>query len=128
MRILVIRFSSLGDVILTTAILPLLKQEYKKAEIYFLTKAQMAYIVRYNPHLDGLLLLDNSGVKGLWQIIKQINKLEADLIVDLHKNLRSFLIKNLLRNIPSITYQKAIGARRLLVKTKKGKAILSLML
>ncbi|MGA1869970.1 MAG: lipopolysaccharide heptosyltransferase II [bacterium] len=121
MRIVVIRFSSLGDVILTTSLLPLLKEHYAHAEIYFCTKVHMADIVRYNPYIDGLVLLDDSGIQGLWRIIKQIQNLDADLIIDLHKNLRSFLIKNLLRHIPSITYQKSIRARRLLVKTKKGK-------
>jgi ADP-heptose:LPS heptosyltransferase len=52
MKFLVIRFSSIGDIVLTTPVVRCLKQQVPEAEVHFLTKKSFAGIVVNNPHVD----------------------------------------------------------------------------
>jgi len=101
MKILVIRFSSMGDIIYTTPVVRCLKQQLPDAEIHFLTKPAFRYIYDNNPHLDKLLLLKPS----LSDTIKDIKAEQYDYLVDLHTNLRTSIIK-LRTGIKSFTYDK----------------------
>ena len=58
-RILVIRFSSLGDVILTTPLLHALRDEFPEAEIDYLTKKKYAEVLRFNPYVNSIIEADN---------------------------------------------------------------------
>lgn len=87
-KILVIRFSSIGDIVLTTPVLRGLKQQ-TGAEVHFLTKKAFASIVEHNPHVDKIYLL----TENIDDVIRELKKEEYDGIVDLHHNLRSQRIK-----------------------------------
>ncbi|MGY4385109.1 ADP-heptose:LPS heptosyltransferase [Pedobacter sp. UYP24] len=100
-KILVIRFSSMGDIIYTTPVVRCLKQKFPDAEIHFLTKKEFKYIYDHNPYLTRLHLLQPK----LRDTITEIKAEEFDLIIDLHNNPRTFIIKSILR-IPSSTYKK----------------------
>lgn len=101
MKILVIRFSSMGDIIYTTPVVRCLKQQLQGAEIHFLTKPAFKYIYDGNPYLDKLLLLKDT----LNETIKEIKAERYDHIIDLHSNLRTAIIK-LKTGIPASTYNK----------------------
>jgi ADP-heptose:LPS heptosyltransferase len=101
MKILVIRFSSMGDIIYTTPVVRCLKQQLPDAEIHFLTKPAFKYIYDANPYLDKLLLLQEK----LSDTIKEIKQEQYDYIIDLHNNLRTSIIK-LRTGIKSSTYDK----------------------
>src|ERR1700743_3509113 len=101
MKILVIRFSSMGDIIYTTPLVRCLKQQLPDSEIHFLTKPAFKYIYDANPHLDRLLLLK----EHLNDTIQEIKQEKYDYIIDLHSNLRTSLIK-LRTGIKSSTYDK----------------------
>jgi ADP-heptose:LPS heptosyltransferase len=101
MKILVIRFSSMGDIIYTTPVVRCLKQQLKDAEVHFLTKPAFKYIYDNNPYLDRLLLLKPT----LAETIEEIKSEKYDYIIDLHNNLRTSLIK-LRTGIKSSTYKK----------------------
>jgi ADP-heptose:LPS heptosyltransferase len=101
MKILVIRFSSMGDIIYTTPVVRCLKQQLPNAEIHFLTKPAFRYIYDNNPYLDKLLLLKPS----LSDTIQDIRVEKYDYLVDLHSNLRTSIIK-LRTGIKSFTYDK----------------------
>ncbi|OKS85479.1 glycosyltransferase family 9 protein [Mucilaginibacter polytrichastri] len=101
MKILVIRFSSMGDIIYTTPVVRCLKQQLPDAEIHFLTKPAFKYIYDANPHLDKLLLLK----ERLSDTIADIKQEQYDYIIDLHNNLRTSIIK-LRTGIKSFTYDK----------------------
>ncbi|MFW5659676.1 MAG: glycosyltransferase family 9 protein, partial [Bacteroidota bacterium] len=58
-KFLIIRFSSIGDIILTTPIIRSLRKAYPDAQIHFLTKAQYANLLAPNPHIDRLHLLED---------------------------------------------------------------------
>jgi ADP-heptose:LPS heptosyltransferase len=101
MKILVIRFSSMGDIIYTTPVVRCLKKQLPGAEIHFITKPAFKYIYDNNPYVDKLLLLKPS----LSDTINDIKAEGYDHIVDLHNNLRTAIIK-LRTGIKSSTYKK----------------------
>lgn len=113
-KILVIRFSSLGDVIYTTPVVRCLKQQLPNTEIHFITKPQFKYIYEGNPYLDKLLLLQPS----LKDTISQIKSEHYDCIIDLHSNLRTSIIK-LKTGIKSYTYNKQTIRKWLSLKLRK---------
>lgn len=101
MKILVIRFSSMGDIIYTTPVVRCLKKQLPGAEIHFLTKPAFKYLYDHNPYVDKLLLLKPT----LGETIKDIIAEGYDHIVDLHNNLRTTIIK-LRTGVRSSTYNK----------------------
>jgi ADP-heptose:LPS heptosyltransferase len=101
MKILVIRFSSMGDIIYTTPVVRCLKKQLPGAEVHFLTKPAFKYIYDNNPYVDRLLLLKPT----LAETIEEIKSEHYDYIIDLHNNLRTSLIK-LRTGIKSSTYKK----------------------
>ncbi|MEO7212768.1 glycosyltransferase family 9 protein [Mucilaginibacter sp.] len=101
MKILVIRFSSMGDVIYTTPVVRCLKKQIPNAEVHFLTKPAFQYIYNNNPNLDKLLLLKPI----LAETIADIKAEKYDCIIDLHNNLRTAIIK-LRTGVKSSAYKK----------------------
>ena len=101
MKILVIRFSSMGDIIYTTPVVRCLKTQLPDAEVHFLTKPAFRYIYDGNPYVDKLLLLKPS----LGETISEIKAENYDLIIDLHNNLRTAIIK-IRTGIKAYTYKK----------------------
>jgi len=101
MKILVIRFSSMGDIIYTTPIVRCLKKQLANSEIHFLTKSAFKYIYDNNPYVDKVLFLKPT----LFETIKDIKAEHYDYIIDLHNNLRTTLIK-INAGVHSSTYKK----------------------
>jgi heptosyltransferase-2 len=101
MKILVIRFSSMGDIIYTTPVVRCLKKQLPGAEIHFITKPAFKYIYDNNPYVDKLLLLKPE----LSETVKDIKAEQYDYIIDLHNNLRTAIIK-LRTGIRASTYKK----------------------
>ena len=54
MKILIIRLSSIGDIVLTTPVIRCLKKQIKGSEIHFLTKKSYAAVLQHNPYIDKL--------------------------------------------------------------------------
>ncbi|MBI5417124.1 lipopolysaccharide heptosyltransferase II [Candidatus Poribacteria bacterium] len=113
-KILVIRFSSIGDVILTTPIFNYIKQKYPDAKIDFLTKEQNKLLVMYHPLINKVFTINTGSFSELLSISKELRENNYDLVLDLHANLRSFILKHSLFSSYKITYEKDILARRLL--------------
>ncbi|MFI5219522.1 MAG: glycosyltransferase family 9 protein [Bacteroidia bacterium] len=88
-KFLIIRFSSIGDIVLTTPVIRCLKKQVKDAEVHFLTKKSFAEIIEHNPYIDKKIYFDNN----LSQTIQTLKLSNYDYIIDLHHNLRTFLIK-----------------------------------
>lgn len=116
LKVLVIRFSSIGDIVLTTPVLRCLKQTPGiKVEIHFVTKEEYAVLLLHNPHIDKLHLLDGR----LTELIGKLRAERFDLVVDLHNNLRSAYIKLVLRR-PNHSFRKLNLEKWLLTNFKKG--------
>ena len=100
-KILIIRLSSIGDVVLTTPVIRALGNCFPDAELHFLTKVAYAGLLEYHP-----ILAKVHRFKG--DLEEMISSLEAegfDLVVDLHRNIRSALIKMRL-GVKATTYSK----------------------
>ncbi len=93
MKILIIRFSSIGDIVLTTPIIRCLKKQIPDAEIHFLTKEIFSNMLVNNPYIDKLHLLKKSFSESLSELKKE----NIDYIIDLHNNIRTFRFKINLR-------------------------------
>lgn len=115
-RILVIRFSSLGDVILTTPALKFLRHNFPQSEIHFLTKEEYKEILLWNPNVNKIITISNdAGFDELKRLKKQLE--DYDLIVDLHNNLRSFYLR-LFSSAKKAVFKKYSFRKFLLVKFK----------
>jgi ADP-heptose:LPS heptosyltransferase len=88
-KFLIIRFSSIGDIVLTTPVIRCLKNQVEDAEVHYLTKKAFSSILAYNPYLDKIHFLEDS----LGKVIDLLKKEEYDYIIDLHHNLRTSIIK-----------------------------------
>src|SRR6266516_4498118 len=101
MKFLIIRFSSIGDIVLTTPVIRCLKKQLPDAEVHFLTKENFRPVVQANPHIDKLHVLSHS-----WELMIHELKLEDyDHIIDLHNNMRTFRVKQALDR-PSHSFYK----------------------
>lgn len=94
-KFLIVRFSSIGDIVLTTPVVRHLKQQVEDAEIHYLTKAVYAPLLEPNPYIDHVHVYDGD-IKAS---IAQLRKEGIDYVIDLHHNLRTARIKHGLRRI-----------------------------
>jgi ADP-heptose:LPS heptosyltransferase len=116
-KVLVIRFSSIGDIVLATPVVRALKVQLEEpSEVHFCTKIQYKSIVADNPYIDKVIYLEESLLK-LIQLLKNEN---YDYIIDLHHNLRSQIIKKLL-GIKSSSFNKLNFEKWMMVRFKKNK-------
>jgi ADP-heptose:LPS heptosyltransferase len=114
-RILVIRFSSIGDIVLTTPVFRMLKEQMEPApEIHFLTKAAFGGLLSANPHIDRIHTIDKATAE-LDEVFKEIH---FDYIIDLHKNIRSAMVKRSLKAL-DFTVDKRNWDKWLLVRFGK---------
>jgi ADP-heptose:LPS heptosyltransferase len=114
MKILILRFSSIGDIVLTTPIIRCLKQQIPNAEIHYLTKAKFSSLLNHNPYIDHL----HSWTDGEESvIIDNLKLLDVDAVVDLHKNTRTKRIKAQLKK-PYYTFNKLNVKKWLFVNFK----------
>ena len=92
-KILVIRFSSIGDIVLTTPVFRCIKKQLPDAEVHLITKSSFKIVTANNPYIDHFFYLDDD----LTSVIKELKKQKYDYVVDLHNNTRSYRIKRALR-------------------------------
>ena len=85
MKILLIRFSSIGDIVLTTPVIRCIKRMDDDIELHVLTKDKFASMSHNNPYVDKTFEYSNN----LREVIKELKKEEYDYVVDLQKNGRS---------------------------------------
>jgi len=113
MKVLIIRFSSLGDIVLTSPIVRCLHLQLE-ATIHFVTKKVFADCVRFNPHIAQLFFLEDS----INLLIEELKKQRYDLVIDLHKNIRSKKITKAL-GVKYYAYNKQSIERWMLVNLKR---------
>lgn len=121
-NVLVIRFSSLGDVVLTTPVYRSLKEAWPDCRITVLVKSEYAGILEGNPHIDRILTLSRE--RGLWACVRECRTQKFDVLLDLHANLRSWVVRFFGGARKKIVYKKDAWARRMLVWKKKVSPVL----
>jgi len=115
-RFLILRFSSIGDIVLTTPVVRCLKQQMPEAEIHYITKPQFKSLLENNPYIDKVHILKES----FSETIQELKYEHFDYIIDLHRNIRTARIKNRLKII-SFSFNKLNWEKWLLVNFKKNK-------
>lgn len=113
MKVLLLRFSSIGDIVLTTPVVRCLKKQVLDVELHFATKHGYKSILHSNPYIDKLHFLGDSSL----QLIQDLRKEKFDLIIDLHNNQRTLLIKTLL-GVKSYSFNKVNFEKSLLTTFK----------
>lgn len=111
-EILVIRFSSIGDIVLCTPVFRLLKKKYPQANITFLTKQKFAKLLQGNPYIDQIACWDNQEDRNA------LTLKSFDAVVDLHSNLRSLIVKLRFWQVPSVAVKKRNFYKFLFTLTK----------
>lgn len=123
MHILLIRFSSMGDVVLQTATINWLKSLYgSEVTLSFATAQEFSSLIDKHTGLDKVLCLDRRQENGWGKFCQELKKLHKekpiDLILDLHGTIRSYRLRWMFWNIPSLSVDKRRWERVLLTKLK----------
>lgn len=113
MKVLLVRFSSIGDIVLTSPVIRCMRQQIKDLELHVLTKASFRELYTLNPAVDKVYCIE----KRLHEVMADLEKENYHHIVDLHRNLRSIGLRLRLR-IPASTYPKLNLRKFLLVMLK----------
>lgn len=101
MKFLIIRFSSIGDIVLTTPVVRCLKKQVPDAEVHYLTKKNFASVVNSNPYIDKVHLFSDD----FPAMIAELQSENFDQIIDLHHNIRTLKVKRALRR-PASSFSK----------------------
>jgi ADP-heptose:LPS heptosyltransferase len=115
-KFLILRFSSIGDIVLTTPVVRCIKEQIENAEIHYITKPQFKPIVESNPYIDVVHVLKRSEK----ETIRELKLMHFDYIIDLHRNIRTAKFKNRLKII-SFSFDKLNWEKWLFVNFKKNK-------
>jgi ADP-heptose:LPS heptosyltransferase len=100
-KFLIIRLSSIGDIVLTSPLVRCLTKQVENAEIHFVTKSKYCDLLSGNPYIHKIHYLNDH----FDELLKELKSEKADYIIDLHQNFRSFLIKRYLC-VPSFSFNK----------------------
>ena len=112
-KILIIRFSSIGDIVLTTPVIRCIKQQQPETEVHYLTKNSFKSILEHNPYLTKIHTID----KDVKEIVHLLKKENFDFVIDLHNNIRSMQTKTALGK-PSASFKKLNFKKWILVNFK----------
>lgn len=112
-KILIVRFSSIGDIVLTTPVVRCLKTQVAGVELHYVTKEVFRPVLAANPYLDKI----HSFKKDVEEVYEDLQKEKFDLIIDLHRNLRSWRLKRKL-GAKSYAFRKLNIAKFLAVNFK----------
>ena len=112
-KILIIRFSSIGDIVLTTPVIRCLKKQLN-VEVHYLTKSSFKGILNNNPYVDKVHTIEKEISS---ELIAELKNEKFDFVADLHHNLRTLRLKKAL-NISSKSFPKYNIKKWLLVNFK----------
>ncbi len=93
-KILIVKPSALGDVVQATSILPVIKARYPRSRLSWFVFKQNAGVLRGNPWIDDLIVMDRKGVNlsRICSLVRELRGRKFDLVVDLQCLLRSALV------------------------------------
>lgn len=115
-KILLLRFSSIGDIVLTSPVVRCLKTQLEAVEIHYLTKKPFASILEANPYIDKVYTFDKAE-QPLKDVVEDLQKESYNLVVDLHKNFRSWYVSQKL-GVRTLRFKKLNPQKWLLTQFK----------
>lgn len=92
-KFLIIRFSSIGDIVLVTPAIRCLRKKFPEADIHFLTKQSFKIVTESNPYIDKFFYYNDN----MDFLIHELKIENYDYVIDLHNNFRSYKIKRALK-------------------------------
>ena len=98
---------------LTSLVVRCLKNQIKNSEIHFVTKQQFSFILKSNPNIDKVHVLDES----FGELITELEKENFNYIIDLHHNFRSARLKRNLK-VKAFSVNKLNLQKMLLIRFK----------
>lgn len=105
-KILIIRFSSIGDIVLASPVFRCLKKQLPDVEVHFLTKISYKIVTAANPFIDKFFYYDDN----MEELLARLKAENYDHVIDLHNNFRSNKIKKFLsvdtHTIDKLTFKK----------------------
>ena len=105
-KILIIRFSSIGDIVLASPVFRCVKKQLPDAEVHFLTKLSYKIVTAANPFIDKSFYYDDN----MEELLARLKAENYDHVIDLHNNIRSNKIKRILsvdtHTIDKLTFKK----------------------
>ncbi len=113
MKILIMRFSSIGDIVLTSPVMRCIKTQFPEHQIHFATKSNFKNLLIRNRYVDKIHCLDND----INALISELKAEKFDLILDLHRNLRTRIIRTALR-VKTHAFDKLNWEKWLMVNLK----------
>jgi len=111
MKFLIIRFSSIGDIVLTTPIVRVLKNAGH--EVHYITKEKFKAVIDSNPYIDRIYTIHHE----LSEVIGDLKAEEFDFAIDLHNNIRSQILISKLK-LPKRSFNKLNIEKWILVNLK----------
>ena len=112
-KLLIIRLSSIGDIVLTTPVIRCLKKQAGPCEIHFLVRKPFYNVVESNPYIDKIFVIDKSSN----EVLDELRTENYDQVIDLHKNFRSVAVRRKL-GIKTTSFPKLNFRKWLLVNFK----------
>ena len=134
-KILIIRFSSIGDIIQCMSITKGIKHSWPNAEIHWITRKDMSAMLHTDPHIDKIIEFDKKqGISGLFKLAWQLRKERYNFIYDAHLNIRSKVVKSVLspfilrvfKSSPKCISRKKNRIRRVFFFTFNMKSVIKL--
>ncbi|MFN2457870.1 MAG: glycosyltransferase family 9 protein [Chitinophagaceae bacterium] len=112
-KFLIIRFSSIGDIVLTTPVIRCLKTQLPGVQLHYLIKPRFKTIINHNPYVDKIHVLQ----KDWSAMMDELKNERFDYIIDLHHNLRTLRVKSALK-VPAYSFNKLNIEKFIFVKLK----------
>lgn len=118
-KILILRFSSLGDIIMSTPMIRCLRAKFPRAQIDMVVRSDFMDLIRFNPHLDRKFSLPReSGIPGLLALLRDLNRERYDFIYDAHRSTRTLVLMPFLKSQARAFYKKHYLRRSLALTFK----------
>ncbi len=121
MKILIIRLSSLGDVVLVSTVIDALKEKLPAAALSLLVYSKYSDLYDKDRRLTDLISLPPSPA-SFFDLLRKLRKMRFDTVLDLHFNIKSLLIKVSVPAIRRISYRKEHWRRAMMVRAARLKA------
>lgn len=114
MKILIIHTAFIGDIVLSTPLLKKIKERYPRSEITYLTTPLGAAILKNNPNINEIISYDkhgiHKGIMGVWSLGKRLRSQNFNVVISLHRYLRSSILAWLTRSPRRIGYETSVGS------------------
>lgn len=111
-KFLIIRFSSIGDIIQCMGIIGGIRERFKDVEIHWITRKDMVGTLSMDRRIDKIWAFDKTaGFGGLLKMAAELRKEHFDYIYDAHSNIRSNILKLILSPLPFVKPYVALRSK-----------------